>query len=165
MFFIAWLIQDWSHQWSTRPIHSPGWQRFSRDFKKLGQMDNIIMITTSRNWGRSRGSIFGFFYKFMNSTQGDGPGCGWNIKREPGRASHQYGPVVVAQIRRVIPIGPVQDDLLIWRAGFSETFIIVGVVQIAPNAGVTGRNLKSLQATGSHAHVMQFGQNFAINCT
>ena len=58
-------IQDRSHQWSTRPAHSPGRQWLSLDFEVLGRTDVRtlcvkIVITNGRDCGLPRGSIFLF---------------------------------------------------------------------------------------------------------
>ena len=56
------IRQDRSHQWSTRPGHSPGRQWLSLDFEVLRRMDGRtlcgkIVITTGRDLGRPCGSI------------------------------------------------------------------------------------------------------------
>ena len=55
--------QDMSHQWSTRPVHRPGRQWLLLDFEVLtdwrrtdGPTICVIVITTSRDCGRPRGS-------------------------------------------------------------------------------------------------------------
>ena len=42
--------------------------------------------------------------------------------------------LLVAQIRSVWSIGPVEDDFLIRRTGFLEEIVVIRVVEIAPDA-------------------------------
>jgi hypothetical protein len=63
---------------------------------------------------------------------------------------------------RVRPIGPSQDDLLVWRAGLDEGFTGVGGVQVAPQAVQVRRYLVGAQTRGGYSQVMQFGQDFAV---
>ena len=43
-----------------------------------------------------------------------------------------------------------------------EGVLVVGVVEVAPDAGVRGRDLEALQPRHRHAHVVQLRQDLAV---
>ena len=57
----------------------------------------------------------------------------------------QRGPLLVRQQPRgVWPVRPVQDDLGVGRAGADEGLVVVGGVQVAPDARVGGRDVEPM---------------------
>ena len=74
----------------------------------------------------------------------------------------QRGPLLVRQQpRRVWPVRPVQDDLRVGRAGAHEGLVVVGGVQVAPDAGVGGRDVEPMGRRKKACFVaLKFNQAF-----
>ena len=53
-------------------------------------------------------------------------------------------------------------SFLVWRAGLLEGVLVVGVVEVAPDADVGGGDLEPLQPRHRHAHVVQLRQDLAV---
>ena len=54
------------------------------------------------------------------------------------------------------------QSFLVWRAGLLEGVLIVGVVEVPPDADVGGGDLEPLQPRHRHAHVVQLRQDLAV---
>ena len=54
---------------------------------------------------------------------------------------------------------------LVGRASFLEGVVVVGVVQVTPDANELRRKVIALQARAGHSKVMKFGQNLAVKMT
>lgn len=68
------------------------------------------------------------------SLEIDGHRDGGNVEGEAGRVPRETGVLLVAQIRRVRPVGPIEDDFLVRGTGLLEEVVVVRVVQVAPDA-------------------------------
>ena len=53
--------------------------------------------------------------------------------------------VLAGDARSVRPSGPVEDDLLVGRAGLGEDRVVVGGVEITPDVGEAGGDVVVLQ--------------------
>ena len=54
---------------------------------------------------------------------------------------------------------------LVGRASFLEGVVVVGVVQVTPDANELRRKVVALQARAGHSKVMKFWQNLAVKMT
>ena len=54
---------------------------------------------------------------------------------------------------------------LIWWTGLLKDVIVVGVVQVAPDADELRREVVVLEASAGHSQVVKFRQDFAIQMT
>ena len=71
----------------------------------------------------------------------------------------------IREFWRVWSTGPMKDNFLVGRTRLLEDFLVVGVVQVPPNAHQMGWNAEALQSGGCHTNVMQLGQNLAVEVT
>ena len=64
--------------------------------------------------------------------------------------------------RRVRPVRPVEENLLVWRAGLAEDRTVVPLVEVPPDTGQAGGDLVALQHAGRHPEVVELGEDLAV---
>ena len=64
--------------------------------------------------------------------------------------------------RRVRPVRPVEENLLVRRTGLAEDRTVVPLVEVAPHTAQARGDLVALQHAGSHPQVVQLGQDLAV---
>ena len=64
--------------------------------------------------------------------------------------------------RRVRPVRPVEENLLVWGAGLAEDRTVVPLVEVAPHTAQARGDLVALQHAGSHPQVVQLGQDLTV---
>ena len=74
----------------------------------------------------------------------------------------QHAVVLSAYGRRVRPVRPVEENLLVRRAGLAEDWTVVALVEVAPHAAQAGRDVVTLQHAGRHPQVVQLGQDLTV---
>ena len=64
--------------------------------------------------------------------------------------------------RRVRPVRPVEENLLVWRTGLAEDRTVVSLVEVAPHTAQAGRDLVALQDAGGHPQVVELGEDLTV---
>ena len=87
----------------------------------------------------------------------------WQIQCEARRGLHGVELLsVMWKGRGLLLLTPMMHNFLIRRARFLEGVVLIRILKISPDAFHIRGNVKVFEGHGSHANVLQFGQDVAV---